>query len=164
MGKVEFENQVIQHIDALRNFALSLTSCPIDSEDLVQETLLKALTKKDYYAPNTNLRAWLFTILKNTFINEYRRRSKVNNVSSDSLDYKNSALSPTYTHTDERVKVAELEAAIEGLNDGLRAPFELAYKGYKYAEIAEMENLKLGTVKSRIHVARQNIQKALLEN
>lgn len=163
MSKFEFEKSILLYKDSLEYFALSLTSNREESKDLVQETLLKALLKKHYYQDNTNLKAWLFTILKNTFINNYRRKQRINLVMDKSHDIVSmgNLHKSDYTRADQNLNLKEIYSVIDSLDDNQRIPFEMVHQGYKYSEIAETQNMKIGTVKSRVHMARQNIMKQL---
>ena len=163
MSKLEFEDIVISHKESLDYFALSLTSNKEESRDLVQETMLKALLKKEFFKEDTNIKAWLFTILKNIFINNYRRRQRINLIMDSNFDLiaLGNLHKSDYTRADEELNIKEIKCAIDTLDDHQKIPFEMVQQGYKYNEIAEIQNINIGTVKSRIHMARKNIIKAL---
>ena len=133
-----------------------------DAEDLIQETIVRALTNEDKFQEGTNIKAWLFTIMKNIFINDYRKKSKRNTVidTTDNLYYLNA--STTISNAGERAFVMnDIRNALMKISNELRVPFLMHYKGYKYHEIAEQLNLPLGTVKSRIFFARKELKDML---
>ena len=161
MSQAEFSTSLIELEPNLERFAYSLTSNTEDARDLLQETYLKALTYRDKFADDTNMKAWTFTIMKNTFINNYRKAVKQNTTfdSSDNQFLMNSRSendSPEsqYSHN-------EINKKIEELDDDFRIPFQMHTSGYKYKEIAEELNLKIGTVKSRIFFSRQKLMNSL---
>ncbi|HPD94764.1 MAG: RNA polymerase sigma factor [Bacteroidales bacterium] len=161
MSQQEFQTALINLEPSLERFAYSLTANREDARDLLQETYLKAITYRDKFEDNTNIKAWTFTIMKNTFINNYRKTVKQNTTfdSSDNLyllNSKHEAYGPDnmYSHNEISKKVDELE-------DEFRIPFQMHTSGYKYKEIAEKLNLKIGTVKSRIFFSRQKLMDAL---
>jgi RNA polymerase sigma-70 factor (ECF subfamily) len=144
-------------------FAKNLTSDPEDAKDLLQETLYKALTNRDKFQGDKNLKAWVFTIMKNTFINNYRRTVRSNTLidSTDNSYYLNLRTdsvfqSPESSHTEK-----EIRNAIGELPEDYRLPFEMHTKGYKYKEIAEYLDQPLGSVKSKIFFARKRLMERL---
>ena len=142
---------------------MKLTRDINDAEDLIQETIYRALSNEDKFQEGTNIRAWLFTIMKNIFINDYRKKIKRNTLidSTDNLYYINT--SSTISNEGERAFVMnDIKNALMKISHELRVPFLMHYKGYKYHEISEQLNLPLGTVKSRIFFARKEL-KTLLE-
>ena len=146
----------------LEKYAMSLTSDYDDAQDLVQETLLKALTYQNKYQKNTNLRAWVFTIMKNTFINTYRKTIKheaISNSADENQHLINSYSAQVAPESDYFHR--ELYREINALDADFRIPFKMYAVGYKYKEIADRLNLKLGTVKSRIFLSRQKLMEAL---
>jgi RNA polymerase sigma-70 factor (ECF subfamily) len=144
-------------------YALSLTSDHEKAHDLVQETFLKALTNRDKFTQNTNLKAWVYTIMKNTFINEYRKNEKKKNT----FDRANQDMQlkiqhdRSYPSPESGYDSKEIIKSIRALEEEYRIPFEMFLDGYKYKEIAEVLNIPLGTVKSRIFFARKKLEKAL---
>jgi len=160
---IPFESMVIKEKKSLRNLAFQLTKNSDDAEDLVQDTMLKALKYKDKFLEGTNFKGWLFTILKNTFINNYRRMVK-RNTFIDTSD--NSYFIDIPTHkTDHQAELnfirKDLETAIKGLQKELKVTFLLNMEGFKYHEIAEELNIPIGTVKTRIFVAKRLLRKKL---
>jgi RNA polymerase sigma-70 factor (ECF subfamily) len=163
MTNREFNSSLIEMRPKLHMFAMSLTSDREKAPDLVQDTYLKALTSKDKFVDFTNFKAWVFTIMKNTFINNYRRNVKRNFIIDSTLDLYNvdrpcdsGFFSPESDFAEE-----ELETSIESLGEEFRIPFRMHIDGYKYKEIADTLGLKLGTVKSRIYLSRQKLMPKL---
>lgn len=157
MTATDFDNMVIRHSDFLKPYAIALTHDHDDAKDLFQETMLKALLNKEKYQFGTNLKAWLYTIMRNIFINNYRRNKKFTKVSSD-IPAEVGALQTgrmTYNNGWSNVRMGEIKKAIDNLPQIFRLSFELHYIGYKYQEIAGLLQEPLGTVKSRIHFARK---------
>jgi RNA polymerase sigma-70 factor (ECF subfamily) len=155
----EFNNDLIGMKSNLQRFAMSLTSDRDSALDLVQDTYLKAITYKDKFADYTNLKAWVFTIMKNTFINNYRRNTKESTLIDGTQDlyYINLPQDKGFISPESKYAEVEIEKAIDSLNDEFRMPFRMHLEGYKYKEIADILNLKIGTVKSRIFFTRQKL-------
>jgi RNA polymerase sigma-70 factor (ECF subfamily) len=149
--------------DSLERFAIRLTSSRDDAKDLLQETFLKAISYRDKFSDNTNLKAWTYTIMKNTFINNYRRLSKVSTTFDNSKDlfYLNLKNSSGFGMPESSYSEKEIEKKIELLDDEFKIPFIMHVKGFKYKEIADELNLKIGTVKSRIFFARKKLMESL---
>jgi RNA polymerase sigma-70 factor, ECF subfamily len=170
-----FETDVMQHLDALYRTALRMTRNPQDAEDLVQETMLRAFRFLDRFEPGTNLRAWLFKILTNTYINRYRKAASEPRV--DSLD--DSEELSLYRYLDneaasrggsveaqvlDRFAENDIKEAIEKLPPQYRITVLLAdVEGFSYNDIAEITNVKKGTVMSRLFRGRRLLQKALVD-
>jgi RNA polymerase sigma factor (sigma-70 family) len=154
-----FQNEVIALKDPLRYFALSLTHDDNDADDLVQETMLKALIYKDKFAENTNLKAWLFTIMKNLFINNYRKKTKVRMIfdGSKELFQLNVPETKKAYDPDAQINYKQIQEAMDALEEDYRKPLRLYFEGYKYKEIADILELPIGTVKSRIFLARKQL-------
>ena len=161
MTAIEFNHKLLNLEDGLFHFASKLTSDKEDAKDLLQETMLKALVYKDHFAEDTNMRAWSYTIMKNTFINSYRKNAKKNLVFSSSTEMINQGIDTTYILPDSIYETREISQIIEKLEDMFKVPFVLHTEGYKYKEISEKLNLNLGTVKSRIFFARKKLMNAL---
>ena len=163
MSTVEFNDMLIGNSDFLKPFAFTLTKDNDAAKDLVQETLYKALSNKEKYHVGTNIKAWMYTIMRNTFINNYRRRSRqhttFDNTSNDFLLNLPQATIPNDAEVNLRLK--DIRAAIHKLPDLFRHPFELYFEGYKYFEIAQTLHEPLGTIKSRIHFARKLLKEQL---
>ena len=144
----------------LLNFAYMLTSNRDDAYDLLQDTTLKALDNQDKYAENTNFKAWVMTIMRNIFINNYRRTARAATVvdTTDNLYHLNLSQDSGFESPEESYGASEITMAINEFSDEYRIPFSMHVAGYKYNEIAEKMNLPLGTVKSRIFFARKKLQ------
>jgi len=166
MSTMEFNSQLASLQDNLTYFAQSLTQNADDARDLVQETYLKALTYRDKFEANTNLKAWTYTIMKNTFINNYRRNVKMSTKfdNTNDLIYLNSVSASEEATPDSILSHKEISEVVSKLEDEHRIPFQMHHQGYKYKEIAEHLDLSIGTVKSRIFFSRKKLMKALKEN
>jgi RNA polymerase sigma-70 factor (ECF subfamily) len=165
MTHVQFNNALIGLKDKLHYYALSLTSDNDRAEDLLQETFLKALTYRDKFAQNTNFKAWIYTIMKNTFINDYRRNVKTKNTfeGSNSDFHLLFSTDKVYPSPDSFFGTKEIIKSIENLEDDYKVPFNMFLDGFKYKEIADELDLPLGTVKSRIFFTRKKLEKALAD-
>ncbi|MCF8256560.1 MAG: RNA polymerase sigma factor [Flavobacteriales bacterium] len=159
MSALTFNDRLIKMSDVLEYFALSLTKDKEQAQDLLQETLLKALTYKDKFAPDTNLKAWLHTIMKNTFINDYRKnmRARVVVTTKDNIEVLDFVPATTFAAPDSSISHKEILQFVNKLSDAYRVPFVMHFSGYKYKEIAEQLNIPIGTVKSRIYLAKQTL-------
>jgi len=169
----QFEVEALPHMDALYRTGLRMTKNQTDAEDLVQETMVKAYRFWDKFEPGSNCRAWLFKIMTNIFINEYRSKSRTPvSVDLDDID-DNFLYGQLATITPDRNPEEELFAkvfdddvkkAIEELPDDFRLVVVLSFlEGFSYQEIADIVNLQLGTVKSRLHRGRKLLQKKLYD-
>lgn len=163
MTATEFNLQLTKMQDKLKSFAYSLTADPEDAQDLLQETLLKALTYRDKFVNPVNLKSWVYTIMKNTFINNYRRMSKARTFMDNTkeLYFLNIPQDSGIDTPDGSYTFQELNKGIENLEDEYKIPFKMHVEGYKYKEIAEHLNLPIGSVKSRIFFARKKLMAAL---
>jgi RNA polymerase sigma-70 factor (ECF subfamily) len=159
MTAVEFNHQLTRLNGPLERFAMSLTMNREDAKDLVQETYLKALTYREKFMNDTNLKAWVYTIMKNSFINNYRRSVRENTTFDNTKDlyYLNSPNQVNDSSPEASLSASEIQAHIDNLEDDLRIPFKMHQEGYKYKEIADEMNLKIGTVKSRIFFGRKKL-------
>lgn len=168
----DFEDEIIPQLDAMYNFALRLTSDPSDAEDLVQDTIVKAFRFFSSYEKGTNAKAWLFRILKNSYINNYRKKSKQPN----QVDYDEVA---TFYETirAERTDTSDLEdkmfrdlidddisSALDELPEDFRTVVLLCdIEGFTYEEIANMLDVPIGTIRSRLHRGRNLLKAELLD-
>ncbi len=159
----EFNHRMLGLQDSLQYYAYSLTTNTEDANDLLQDTFLKALSNKDKFDPATNMKAWVYTIMKNTFINNYRKAKRANTIIDDSQDlyYINSRQKDHSIDPDSHYNHGEIMKAIRELDDNQRIPFERHVEGFKYKEIAEELNLPIGTVKSRIFLTRKKLSEKL---
>ena len=171
-----FADQAMEYMPQLYSTALRMTRNASDAEDLVQETYLKAYRAFDRFEDGTNLRAWLFRILTNTFINTYRSKKRRPDESElDELEdfylYRRmgglEAARAQRSAEDELMDHftdAEVQAAIESIPETYRTAVVLAdVQGFSYKEIAEMEQVPIGTVMSRLHRGRKALQKQLYD-
>lgn len=168
-----FEREAIPHRDSLYRTALRMTKNVSDAEDLVQEALVKAYRFWDRFEPGTNSRAWLFKIMTNIFINEYRSKARSPMaVNVDDIDdnflYGQLAVTPAGNNPEQELFAKifddDVKKAIEELPEDFRLVVMLSFlEGFSYQEIAEITDLQLGTVKSRLHRGRKLLQKKLFE-
>ena len=160
MASAKFQSNLMNLQSNLLNFAFMLTSNRDDAYDLLQDTTLKALDNEDKYPENTNLKGWVFTIMRNIFINNYRRSVRSATVvdTTDNLYHLNLSQESGFETPEESYGAGEITAAINEFSDEYRIPFSMHVAGYKYNEIADHMNLPLGTVKSRIFFARKKLQ------
>lgn len=157
MSTKEFENMLIANADFLKPFAFTLTKDNESAKDLTQETLFRALANKEKYNVGTNIKAWMYTIMRNIFINDYRKKARQNVIFDQTpndflLDHNQSAV---VNQAESNLRLKEIKNAIHRLPDIFKHPFVLFFEGYRYNEIAELLHEPLGTVKSRIHFARK---------
>lgn len=165
MTPAEFQENIIELKAPLKAFALNLTRDRDDALDLVQETYFRALSNQEKFHDGTNLKAWLLTIMKNIFINNYRKASKRSTVVdvSDNLYMLNAGVGTAGNQAEKDFVMRDLMKAIQQLDEEYRKPFIMHFQGYKYEEIADDMRLPLGTVKSRIFFARKQM-KDFLDN
>jgi RNA polymerase sigma-70 factor (ECF subfamily) len=169
--KRQFEKEAMVHVDSLHRTALRMTRNENDADDLVQETLMKAYRFWDKFEQGSNCRAWLFKIMTNIFINSYRAKSRapqvveLQDVDDDFLFGQLSALGPADDPEKRffaKVFDDDVKKAIESLPDDFRLVVVLSFlEGFSYQEIADIADLQIGTVKSRLHRGRKLLQKAL---
>jgi RNA polymerase sigma factor (sigma-70 family) len=157
MSITEFNSLVLNHSDSLKPFAISLTRDHEEAKDLCQETLYKAFAYREKYEQGTNIKAWLYTIMRNIFINQYRRNARKQLV-MDAVKYSQSGYEES---SGLNLRLREIEAAIHRLPAIFKTACLLYLQGYKYHEIAFALNEPLGTIKSRIHFAKKTLQKQL---
>ena len=163
MTAVEFEASLSNATITLRPIAMKLTRDSEETKDLLQRTLMKAWINRHRFNPGTNLKAWLYTIMKNTFLSDYqksKRRQTYVDV-TDNQYYINSTQSSSALGADSDLNLDEIHQTISSLPDHLRLPFNLFLKGYKYEEISEQLSIPLGTVKNRIFLSRQELKHKL---
>lgn len=165
MKKAEFLDQISILSKSLKPFAMNMTRSVEDTEDLIQDTLVRAISNFDKFQEGTNVKAWLYTIMKNIFINNYRKKSKFNFVRDDSDNgyMINLSTQKTFNLVERFQLEEELTNIIDLVDRNLSVPFVMHYEGVKYEEISESLHLPLGTVKSRIFLAKKKMQSLLLE-
>ena len=157
MTTIEFDHMLTNNTEFLKPFAITLTRDNEQAKDLFQETLYRALANREKYNSGTNIKAWLYTIMRNIFINNYRRKAKQNTIFDSTpneflLNQNQGAIS---NEAIAGINIKEVQTAIYGLPDIFKNPFLLYFDGFKYHEIADMLHEPLGTIKSRIHFARK---------
>jgi len=170
-----FETEALSFLDALYRTALRMTRSEADAQDLVQETYIRAFRFRDQFTPGTNLKAWLFRILTNTFINQYRRKAsrpdttELDDVEESILYRHMRDISPGSASPDPEAEIvdsalsSEVKEALEALPDKFRTALLLDVEGFSYKEIAAMLDIPIGTVMSRLHRGRKFMQKRLYD-
>lgn len=163
MTNQEFTQEISKLERLLFSFALRLTSNRADAEDLMQETSLRAYRHKEKFAQGTNFKSWVSTIMRNAYINRYRkmktRRHINNSIENYSYALENNNAIPNQGEHDLRLQ--ELKKMLNSVGDLYSVPFLMFHRGYEYKEIAEKLNIPIGTVKSRIFLARQRMKKMI---
>ncbi len=163
MSKSEFGTMILSHQGFLLQLAMKLTKSTEDSNDLLQETFFKALKNKDKFQEGTNIKGWLYTIMKNTFINAYRKKKNQNTFvdETDNKYFLNYREGEKTVETDAVVDQEYIMKQINSVEKTYVETFMMYYNGYKYEEIAEILDIPLGTVKSRIFLARRKMMDKL---
>lgn len=163
MKSLSFRKDLLSVQDELLRFAYKLTSNRDEANDLLQETSLKALDNEEKFTPDTNFKGWMFTIMRNIFINNYRKvvREQTFVDQTDNLYHLNLPQESGFDNTESAYDLKEIYKAMNALSDEYRIPFSMHISGFKYREIADQLDLPLGTVKSRIFFTRQRLQEDL---
>ncbi len=163
MSTLEFNQLLLLNSEFLKPFAITLTKDNESAKDLVQETMYRAVANREKYNFGTNIKAWLYTIMRNIFINDYRRKVKQNVIldatSNDFLLNHNQVAIKNLAES--RLKLKEIEKELHYLPSIFKNPFILYFEGYKYHEIAGILQEPLGTIKSRIHFARKLLKEKI---
>ncbi len=162
-SKESFKDRLLGLQGNLLSFAFQLTTNREQAQDLLQDTTLKALDNEDKYVENVNFKGWIFTIMRNIFINNYRQTVRKATVidQTEDLYHLNISQDSGLDTPDGSYAVKEISTALNSFSDDYRIPFNMFVAGYKYNEIAEKMNLPLGTVKSRIFFARKRLREQL---
>ena len=157
MSTIDFNQMLMINAEFLKPFAVTLTHDSEDAKDLFQETLYRALANKEKYNVGTNIKAWLYSIMRNIFINNYRRKSRQSTVLDNTPNdfFINYNQVTTANEAINNINTKEIHEAIFNLPEIFKNPFLLYYDGFRYHEIADMLHEPLGTIKSRIHFARK---------
>jgi RNA polymerase sigma-70 factor (ECF subfamily) len=163
MSNSDFNAMITNHQDFLHQLAMKLTKSHEDSNDLMQETLFKAIKNKDKFQEGTNIKGWLYTIMKNTFINAYRKKKNQNTFVDETENkyFLNIRESEKSVNTDSIVDHKYMMEQINSIDKTYLETFMMYYNGYKYEEISEILGIPLGTVKSRIFLARRKMMDKL---
>jgi RNA polymerase sigma-70 factor, ECF subfamily len=163
MNTIKLNKNLLDVQNDLFRFAFRLTRNKEDASDLLQETSLKVLDNHDKFAEETNFKAWAYTLMRNIFINNYRKmvREQTFIDQTDNLYHLNIPQNSGFDSPEGSYTIAEITKAINSFEKEYRQPFSMHVAGYKYESIAEEMNLPLGTVKSRIFFARKHLQKIL---
>jgi RNA polymerase sigma-70 factor (ECF subfamily) len=157
MSSPNFNEMLLTNAYFLKPFAINLTRDTEAANDLYQETLYKALANKEKYNTGTNIKAWLFTIMRNIFINDYRRKARQKTIFDNTPNefLINQKQATVNNDAESGIRIKEIKKALQELPEIFKTPFLLYFDGYKYNEIAELLHEPLGTIKSRIHFARK---------
>jgi len=163
MTTLEFSYSLNKLSKSLKPFALKLTRDSDDANDLMQDTVVKAFSNKDKFTEGTNLKAWLYTIMKNTFITNYQKMVRRGTFidTTDNLHYINSGSSMIENEAYSNFTMEDINTTLDQLEDVYKTPFLMHFKGYKYHEIAKNLTIPIGTVKNRIHIARKILKDEL---
>lgn len=163
MENITLNNEICNHRSCLEAFAMKFTNDVEDANDLVQDTIIKAIRYHNLYKQGTNLRGWLYTIMKNTFINDYRKGNRRNAVIQTCEDIYSFQLLATAQNNqgENKFMMEDINKAMDKLQPEYSRPFLRYFEGYKYHEIAMEMNIPIGTVKTRIHMARQFLKQQL---
>ncbi|MBF1046585.1 MAG: RNA polymerase sigma factor [Porphyromonadaceae bacterium] len=163
MDVLQIQKDLIGMQDYMKNFARSLTKDEADAEDLTQDTTLRVLNNYDKFVDNVNFKGWVLKIMRNIFINNYHKLVRTQELIDYNVDaYNVPLMSDGGENTPEgSIDIKEITEAISALQPTLKEPFSMYVSGYKYSEIAETLGIPLGTVKSRIFFARQELQRKL---
>jgi RNA polymerase sigma factor (sigma-70 family) len=163
MTALEFSYALTQSTKALKPFALRLTKDSDDAADLLQDTVMKAFTHREKFSDGTNLKAWMYTIMKNTFITNYQKMVKRRTFidTTENLHYINSSSILVKNDGESTFVMEDIQKALSSLDNVFREPFMMYFHGFKYHEIADKLSIPIGTVKNRIHLARKELKDAL---
>ena len=163
MSNTEFNQLLTSNVDFLKPVAITLTRDPDTAADLYQETIYKALANREKYHVGTNIKAWLYTIMRNIFINNYRRKAKQNFLSDPLTDegFINRIRASVGNSAESILELKTIRKAIHHLPEVFQNPIILYFEGFRYHEIASMLEEPLGTIKSRIHFARKLLRSRL---
>ncbi|SHE65378.1 RNA polymerase sigma-70 factor, ECF subfamily [Bacteroides luti] len=163
MKSLNFKSDLLGVQDELLRFAYKLTANREEANDLLQETSLKALDNEDKFTPDTNFKGWMYTIMRNIFINNYRKvmRDQTFVDQTENMYHLNQSQDSGFDSTEGAYDIKEIHRVVNSLPKEYMVPFSMHVSGFKYREIADKLNLPLGTVKSRIFFTRQRLQQQL---
>lgn len=162
MSTIEFNQLVVSHSERLNSFAIKFTRDVEEAKDLLQDTICRALINREKFNDGSNIQAWLFTIMRNIFINRYRRRMRGKKIFQPLWggfqDYKTPRSGDP---AESRLRGKEILEAVHTLPAISQIPFRLYLEGYQYQEIARIMDIAPGTIKSRIHAARKLLKQKI---
>ena len=165
MSTLEFNQLLVSTRPVMRGFAISFTRNVEDAEDLIQDTFLKAMRYKDHFAEGTNFKGWLYTIMRNVFLNNCKKQQLGRGIFQHNVTHE--TIAPSSSHADNNIlrgiNIKDIKAAINDLKEDIRIPFEMAFEGYHYDEISAKMGVPTGTIKSRIFNARKILMNRLKE-
>ncbi|MEQ9405369.1 MAG: RNA polymerase sigma factor [Cyclobacteriaceae bacterium] len=163
MTAFEFGYRIESLTGALKPYALKLTKDNEDANDLLQETVFKAYSNRTKFEEGTNLKAWMYTIMRNTFITNYQRMVRRNTFidTTENNHFINSGSTCIENKASGSFVLNDVNTAVDRLKDIYKTPFNLYFEGFKYHEIAERLSIPIGTVKNRIHIARKELKDVL---
>lgn len=163
MDELQFSTMIKDHSPSLRSHALRYTKNDDDADDLVQDTMIKAIRFYKNFEEGTNIKGWLFVIMRNTFINDYRKNTKKNALitQSEEISSQDLSLSATTNQATGSFIMSDIQKALASIPETYSIPFIRYFEGHKYQEIADEFSMPIGTVKTRIHVAREMLKKYL---
>ena len=165
MSTAEFTLLLTENADFLKPFAINSRKDHESAKDLFQDTLFRALSNKDKYNVGTNIKAWLYTIMRNIFINNYRRKAKQRTIFDNTPnEFLLNSAATVPNQAEHNINMKEIQTAIRNLPEIFKTPFLLYFDGYKYNEIADMLSEPLGTIKSRIHFARKLLKEQIVRH
>lgn len=163
MTALEFNTAVCALQDDLKTWAFRFTNNDFTAQDLSQEAMYRALTNRSKYKPGTNLKSWVYTIMKNVFLNQYNKNKRfVSN--GDEIAYSDRVKNVNRSFEMDDIEEKEIQQKIDKLNESIRKPFLMNYEGYSYQEISDEMGIPMGTVKSRIFNARKTLMEDLNAN
>jgi RNA polymerase sigma factor (sigma-70 family) len=159
----EFSLVIAEYQHSMRTYALKFTQDIDDADDLMQDTMIKAIRYFDQFEKGTNLKGWLFTIMRNTFTNSYRKVQKDRDlvITAESITYENLAYSATANQGENELLMGDIKGALAQIPVHLSTPFIRYIEGYRYQEIADQLKIPLGTVKTHIPLARKILSEKL---
>lgn len=163
MNQTEFTLILSKHSEFLLSHALKFTNDEDDAKDLMQETLIKGMRFAEKFDEGTNLKGWLYVIMKNTFINDFRKHTKKKELitTDDEISSAQLKTSATVNTSTTTFAMEDISKAMDSIKPEYSIPFQMHFEGYKYEEIAEELDIPVGTVKTHIHQARLGLKKYL---
>lgn len=163
MDQLEFSHSADQHATSLHLHAMRFTKDEDEAKDLVQDTLLKGIRFCHNFDEGTNIKGWLYVIMRNTFINNYRKEQKRNELITTEEDISSAHLlkSSSKNASEGKFVMGDIQKALDSIHPNYSKPFQRYFEGYKYHEIAEELGIPIGTVKTHIHQARIELKKYL---